>query len=103
MPARDRFLLKLIYFAGLRVSEACGLRWRNVRQHGNSGHISVLGKGGKTRSIAINGEICTDLFLLRSGAGAEVYVFSSRSGKALDRGRVRRIVRNAASKVGLER
>jgi len=67
MPARDRALLKLLYFSGLRVSEACGLRWRNVRQHGNSGQISVLGKGGKRRSIAINREICIELFPLRSG------------------------------------
>src|ERR1051325_9623392 len=30
MPLRDQVLLQLLYTAGLRVSEACGLRWRNL-------------------------------------------------------------------------
>ena len=27
---RDGVLLRLLYAAGLRLSEACGLRWRNL-------------------------------------------------------------------------
>jgi hypothetical protein len=34
---RDRVLLRPLYAAGLRVSEACGLLWRNVRPRGDSG------------------------------------------------------------------
>src|SRR5690242_12421183 len=37
---RDKLLLCLIYSAGLRVSEVCNLRWRNVRQHGSAGQIT---------------------------------------------------------------
>src|SRR5882672_4087384 len=59
---RDGLLLRLIYGAGLRVSEVCGLRWRNVRQHGKTGQITVFGKGGKTRSIALNGELIANLY-----------------------------------------
>ena len=49
---RDRVLLRLLYAAGLRVSEACGLLWRNLRPRGDSGQITVFGKNGRTRSIA---------------------------------------------------
>jgi hypothetical protein len=42
------------------------------------------------------------LYGFRAGAGAEVHVFSSRSGKPLDRGRVRKILRNAAKQAGLD-
>jgi integrase/recombinase XerD len=48
---RDRMLLRLLYAAGLRVSEACGLLWRNVRPRGDAGQITVFGKNGRTRSI----------------------------------------------------
>jgi site-specific recombinase XerD len=100
--ARDGLLLRLIYGAGLRVSEVCNLRWRNVRQHGETGQITVFGKGGKTRSIALNGELIANLYRFGTGARAELPVFSSRSGKPLDRGRVRIILRNAAQQAGLD-
>jgi hypothetical protein len=99
---RDSLLLRLLYGAGLRVSELCGLRWRNVRQHGKAGQITVFGKGGKTRSITLNGELIANLYRFRAGASAELPVFSSRSGKPLDRGRVRIIVRTAAEQAGLD-
>ena len=94
--ARDRVLLALLYAAGLRVSEACGLLWRNVRPRGDSGQITVFGKNGRTRSIALNTGIWPQLASLRGTAGPEAPVFPSRSGKRLDRGRVRVILRRAA-------
>jgi site-specific recombinase XerC len=33
----------------VRVSEACGLLWRNVRPREESGQITVFGKGGRTQ------------------------------------------------------
>ena len=51
--ARNRVLLKLLYGAGLRASEACNLRWRNLQVKGSAGQITVLGKGRKTRSITL--------------------------------------------------
>ena len=34
---RNRVLLTVLYAAGLRVSEACGLRWRNLQARGDAG------------------------------------------------------------------
>ena len=98
---RDRILLRLLYAAGLRVSEACGLLWRNVRPRGDSGQITVFGKNGRTRSIALTAPLWEELIALRGNAGAEEPVFPSRSGKSLDRGRVRMIVRRAAERSGV--
>jgi len=98
---RDRVLLHLLYAAGLRVSEACQLRWRNLRTNGDAGQITVFGKKGRIRSVALPSPIWSELMGLRGSAGADEPVFQSRSGKILDRGRVRTIVRQAAAQAGV--
>src|SRR6185437_9758107 len=96
-----RVLLRLLYAAGLRVSEACGLLWRNCRARGDAGQITVFGKNGRTRSIALTAPVWNELNQLRGTAGAEEPVFRSRGGKSLDRGRVRVILRRAAQQAGV--
>lgn len=44
-------LLLLLYGGGLRVSEACGLQWRNLVEDSRS--LRVNGKGGKTRIVTL--------------------------------------------------
>jgi integrase/recombinase XerD len=48
---RNRVLLSVLYAAALRVSEACGLRWRNLQTRGDAGQIVIHGKGGRTRVV----------------------------------------------------
>jgi len=98
---RCRILLNLLYIAGLRVSEACNLRWRNLHIRGDAGQVTVFGKNGRTRAIALPASMWTELIGLRGAAGAEDPVFPSRTGKPLDRGRVRMIVRQAVGQVGV--
>ena len=94
---RDRILLQSLYTAGVRCRKQCASRWRNVRPHGDAGQITVFGKNGQTRadrpaSAGVVGADRPARVGRRGGAG-----FPSRSGKALDRGRVRIILRNAAA------
>lgn len=49
---RDRALLELIYAAGLRISEACGLKRDSL--HLSGGYLMVLGKGKKERLVPIH-------------------------------------------------
>ena len=44
---RDALALELLYGAGLRISELCALKWRDIDSRRNV--ATVLGKGGKTR------------------------------------------------------
>ena len=53
---RDRALLHLLYAGGLRVSEACRLRWRNLRPRGDAGQVTVFGKNGRTRAVTSDAE-----------------------------------------------
>jgi site-specific recombinase XerD len=100
--ARNQVLLAVLYAAGLRVSEACGLRWRNLQSRGDAGQILVHGKGGRTRVVLLPVGVWGQLFKLKATARPEGTVFASRSGKALDRSRVLRIVRAASQRAGIE-
>ena len=50
---RNRAILLLLYASGVRVSELCGLCWRDVQPNGDGVQITVFGKGAKTRAIQL--------------------------------------------------
>ena len=47
-------LVRLLYLGGLRISEACGLRGRDLASRDDTGQVTVFGKGGKTRAVLLN-------------------------------------------------
>jgi integrase/recombinase XerC len=49
---RDLAVLELLYAAGLRVSELCGLDRRDIDLRGRT--VTVLGKGGKQRRVPVH-------------------------------------------------
>ncbi len=51
--ARDAAVMALLYGSGLRISEALGLKKRDVPQPGRGDTITVLGKGNKTRMVPV--------------------------------------------------
>ena len=102
---RDRVLLKLLYCAGLRVSELCGMTWRDVsKSEDGKGVVTVLGKGQKQRSIAIGSDLCGELIGLRGTDDVSSPVFASRKGKGhLDPSQVCRIVAAAGKSADIDR
>jgi site-specific recombinase XerD len=99
---RNRVLLSVLYAAGLRVSEVCGLRLRNLQARGEGGQILVRGKGGRTRAVLLPSGVWSQLAPLKGTAGLDAPVFVSRSGKPLERSRVLRVVREASQRAGIE-
>lgn len=100
---RNRVMLKLLYAAGLRVSELCGLRWRDLQARNEAeGQINVYGKGGKTRVVLLPITIWKELANLRSAAGFNDPIFQSRKGGHLHPSQVMRIVRAAAQRSGID-
>jgi len=100
---RDRVLLKLLYVSGVRVSEACGLKWCDALSRQQGGQITVFGKGGKTRTVLLKPKVWQQLLSIKGDAKAADPIFRSRKGGgALDVSQVRRIVYAAARKAGLE-
>ena len=100
---RNQTVLRLLYSAGLRVSELCALRWRDVQERGDAGQITVYGKGGKTRHVLLSSGTWDALTAIRGEAGDAAPVFVSRTGGPLSRAQVFRIVRAAARRAGVDK
>jgi integrase/recombinase XerD len=102
---RNRVILRLLYTAGLRVSELCDLKWCDVKSRSNGGQVTVYGKGGKTRTILLPASLWIELCQMRGLATDDAPVFQSRKGIKgghLDRVRVYQIVATAAERAGIQ-
>ena len=99
--ARNAAILRLTYGAGLRISEVCGLKWRDLQVRDAGGQVTVFGKGGKTRVVVLPASIWSSLSPLRGLADADDPVFASQRGGHLDPSQVHRVVKAAAARAGL--
>lgn len=93
---RDRALLELFYSSGLRLSELCGLHWRDLDLA--DGLVTVMGKGSRQRSVPLGSHARNALAEWRrsTGAGAADPVFPGRNGPITPRAvqlRVRKLAR----------
>lgn len=99
---RDRMIVTVLYAAGLRVSELCGLCWRDTHERDEGdGQITVHGKGEKTRMVRLPASVWVELMAMRGEAGADDPVFRSRKGGHLDPSAVNRIVHAIAKESGV--
>jgi integrase/recombinase XerD len=101
---RNHAILRLMYNAGLRVSEVINLTWNDVRDNQNGGQVRVFGKGGKERYVLISRETYEELLALRGDSLDSAPVFRSRKSVHdgfLERGQVNRIVEEAAVRAGI--
>ncbi|WP_461109838.1 tyrosine recombinase XerC [Tessaracoccus terricola] len=106
LAARDLALVELLYSSGLRVSELCGLRLRDV--DAERGTIRVLGKGGKERSVPVGAParraLAAWLTARPEVAGPESpdLVFLGARGGRLDPRVARRVVHDVTRAGGAE-
>ena len=80
---RDRAILELFYSSGLRLSEVCALRWRDLDFE--QGLVSVLGKGSKQRIVPVGSHARDALQAWRteSAGSSDGFVFPGRGGKQI--------------------
>jgi len=99
---RNRLILKTLYLTGIRVSELCGLRWKDVISNRDSGQISVYGKGGKTRRIRVPVGLWLELSAFKGDVRKDAPVFASAAGLPLAPSNIHRVVKRAAKAAGLD-
>lgn len=93
---RDKVLLELLYASGIRVAELCGLRVQDLFARGDSGQITVHGKGDKIRSILLPNGVWNELVHLTSGKLPHERVFG------ISESQVWRIVKKTAKLAGVD-
>lgn len=99
--ARNSVIVRLLYGAGLRISEVCGLCWSDVAPRQDGGQITVFGKGGHTRHILLPAPLYDRICALRGAAGDDAPVFRSRKGGALRARQVHDIIKSSAKRARL--
>lgn len=106
---RNKFMLRLLFKTGLRVSELVSLKYEHFRKRGGRFVLIVTGKGSFTRSVLIDEAFFNEVQQARQSAQAKHQDFlfrASRSGGKKSKGplsrvAVWRIVKKAALKSGL--
>jgi integrase/recombinase XerC len=98
---RDRAMLELFYSSGLRLSELCALRWRDL--HLDEGLVSVTGKGNKQRIVPVGSHARNALrdWRVESGGGDDAPVFPGRGGGPIGARAVQIRMRQLAQRQGL--
>ena len=98
---RDRALFELLYSSGLRVSELCGVRWRDLDADG--GLLRVTGKGSKTRIVPVGAKALAALAALRTQDAPDdgAPLVHGRGGKPLTPNGVRARLKKRAQQQGV--
>lgn len=106
---RNRAILETLYGCGLRVSEVVDLKISDL--YFDEGFIRVTGKGNKQRFVPIGG--LTQKYILfykdfkrtqlSIQKGHEDTLFLNRRGRKLTRAMIFTIIRDLASKIGLDK
>jgi len=104
---RDKAMLEVMYGCGLRVSEACSLKFSSLFL--SDGFIRITGKGDKQRLVPV-GESATDAlnayFEVRpepDGAKNEDIVFLNRFSRQLSRVSVFKMIQKRALEAGIRK
>ncbi|MFZ9520006.1 MAG: tyrosine-type recombinase/integrase [Silvanigrellaceae bacterium] len=105
-------LLVLLFTVGMRVSEICQLKLKDITVEGDLTRLSLLTKGARRHSPLIHPDssrvLAEFIGRFRPGANPEEPVFIASQGKSgkilpLHRSTVFRMVRDAAKRAGIER
>jgi integrase/recombinase XerD len=98
---RNRLILNLFYYGGLRVSELINLTWKDL----NGEYLNVFGKGSKTRIVRLPALIVSELkdFKPNRSKRSDYIFISVRTKSKLRRESVTQLIKAIALKVGIDK
>jgi integrase/recombinase XerD len=103
---QKKILLKILYFTGLRISEAISLKTNSFRidELGKGVYMTIVGKGAKVRTIYLPDEFFNEVSKYMSGNSSDdgYLFFDFESKKPLTRFQAFRIIKAAAKRAKVE-
>ena len=108
LSKRDKAIIEVIYAAGLRVSELCGLKMTNIDL--SSRFVRCVGKGSKERIIPIGNMAVKAVksylkerdYILKKNQIQTPFIFLRENGKQITRSDVYLIVKNLGKLINKE-
>jgi integrase/recombinase XerD len=97
---RNRLILQLLFFCGLRVSELTVLLWGDIKDNGSTAYIHITGKGNKQRTLIIPPLLWASLKKYKTTNESPVFK-SRKKGKNLTQKAIWDIVHLASQRVGI--
>jgi integrase/recombinase XerD len=100
---KHKLMIKLIYSAGLRVSELLNIKIENLDLMNNFGYVRN-GKGAKDRLFIIADKLKQEIFdyIIKNNLRQESFLFSSYNGRMSSR-TVQEILKKASIKAGIKK
>ncbi len=103
---RDRAIIQLLFFTGLRVSEIVDLQKDDLVFDNPGVRLKVNGQNKtKTRHLPLPGQVCkslNDYLLVRPQTSTFNHLFLSQDGRSISNRTVQRIISNCAKMAGLK-
>ncbi|KAA6233725.1 tyrosine-type recombinase/integrase [Campylobacter sp. LR264d] len=102
---RNRLILKIIIFTGIRVSEALHIRMKDINEENDLYTIRIRGKGNKYRVVMIKKELIEELLknVKINYASQDALLFVNKKGTPLTQAYISRIVEQILFRAGIRK
>ncbi|MCZ6149740.1 tyrosine-type recombinase/integrase [Campylobacter ureolyticus] len=102
---RNKLIIKIIIFTGIRVSEAINLKEKDFSEDGDLYVIRIRGKGNKYRIVMIKKHLIEEhlINLKTNYLNKDGYLFVNGKGKPLTQAYISRIVEQILFKAGIRK
>ncbi|MGM5482322.1 MAG: tyrosine-type recombinase/integrase [Nanobdellota archaeon] len=102
---RNKVILKFLYNTGIRASELCNIKIKDLKNDKEEGVITIFGKGNKSRQNRINSRLWMDVQKLAEDKTDEQFLFTKIRGRKeqISYAQLYQIVKNAAKRINKEK
>lgn len=102
---RNRLIIKIIIFTGIRVSEAINIKLKDISEENDLYLIRIRAKGNKYRVVMIKKELIAHLLkdVRVNYLSEDGLLFVNRNGKALTQAYISRIVEQILFRAGIRK